>query len=62
MFTQAAASDGQSSVLEIAASKPLEPKDQPFSLTALIHSPNTGVDVAGRDSAAGKLQRMESGS
>ena len=46
-LSQAARFDGQSSVLEIAASKMLDLKDQPFSLTAWIHSPDTSMDVPG---------------
>ena len=46
-LTKAAAFDGRASVLEIAASKQFDLKDQPFSLAAWIHSPDTGVDVPG---------------
>ncbi len=46
-LTQSATFDGQSSVLEIAESKLLDLKDQPFSLAAWIHSPDTSVDVPG---------------
>ena len=46
-LTQAATFDGESSVLDIAASKLLDLKDQPFSLAAWINAPESSGDVPG---------------
>ena len=46
-LSQAATFDGESSVLDIAASKLLDLKDQPFSLAAWINAPESSGDVPG---------------